>query len=775
MDFIGSLSGFLSNPALAAAGAALVSLPILIHLLNKRRFKTIDWAAMDFLLEADKKNNRRVRIENLILLLLRCLAVLLIALLVGRPFLPAGVTGGLGEKVPYDRIVLLDDSLSMGVQRDDRTAFEIAKKELERFVEQLAANGDTEDSLTVILASQPERRLPGLRAVLVTDETRTEIIQRIRDLTLSDRPLRFDEALEAVEREMQGRGSKINKAVYVVSDLRATDWTEAKRAGDRDALAVLRRVAGKATGCYLLNAGSPQPANLSVVNVVPVNKSLVVGVKTEFDVIVRNDGPRDVGGVTVRFTVGDSERQDEAISGIPAGQTGSARFAYTFAVPQGAAARRRHLEPVPIQVQVVPGSRASIDQLPGDNVRYFAARVGRGIPVLIVDGDKSEDPLKSETFVLQWALKPLAERAGDQRTGIAVKAIEDDDLHNERLDDYQIIFLCNLYQVGEADRAKLEAWVNRGGRLVITLGDQVDEELFNRRLYRDGKGLSPLQLEGMRGDGSLQKWANLQIEQPNHPALRLFQVEGEPLQLVKVFQWWGGKVRPNAAAEASAKSETVSIVLSLAGEGVERVPAVVEQPFGEGRVVLMTTSIDADWNDWPRSGLNVPFLIDLVGYLTPRGADEGTVSVGELLRHEFNLNDYEPQAELLSPGGTKLTVHSTAANDGAGKGERRRRFDFAGVDRRGFYRLTLTRVDGGRETQLFAANVSPDEGRLKAVDARTLAESVSGEGVRIGAVEQMAALGTEGAKGELWMWVLLGLVLVLFLEQGLGWYFGTKR
>ena len=52
--------GFLMNPAMLGLGAIAIASPILIHLLNKRRFKIVDWAAMDFLLEADKKNRRRV-------------------------------------------------------------------------------------------------------------------------------------------------------------------------------------------------------------------------------------------------------------------------------------------------------------------------------------------------------------------------------------------------------------------------------------------------------------------------------------------------------------------------------------------------------------------------------------------------------------------------------------------------------------------------------------------------------------------------------------------
>ena len=58
-------------PAMLGVGALAMLSPIIIHLLNRRRFKIIDWAAMEFLLDANKKNRRRVRIENLILLLLQ--------------------------------------------------------------------------------------------------------------------------------------------------------------------------------------------------------------------------------------------------------------------------------------------------------------------------------------------------------------------------------------------------------------------------------------------------------------------------------------------------------------------------------------------------------------------------------------------------------------------------------------------------------------------------------------------------------------------------------
>ena len=51
-------------------GSALVAAPILIHLLSRRRFRTVDWAAMEFLLDAERRNRRRIRLEHLLLLLL---------------------------------------------------------------------------------------------------------------------------------------------------------------------------------------------------------------------------------------------------------------------------------------------------------------------------------------------------------------------------------------------------------------------------------------------------------------------------------------------------------------------------------------------------------------------------------------------------------------------------------------------------------------------------------------------------------------------------------
>src|SRR5436853_4504752 len=98
-----------ANPGYVAAGGALVSSPIIIHLINRMRFKRLRWAAMEFLLKAQKRSRRRLIIEQLLLLMLRCLLVLLTALLVSR-FL--GFSFGSKADQETIHVVVLDDTLS---------------------------------------------------------------------------------------------------------------------------------------------------------------------------------------------------------------------------------------------------------------------------------------------------------------------------------------------------------------------------------------------------------------------------------------------------------------------------------------------------------------------------------------------------------------------------------------------------------------------------------------------------------------------------------------
>src|SRR3954466_8711793 len=101
------------HPWFMVAGGALVSSPIIIHLINRMRYKRIRWAAMEFLLKSQKRSRRKLIIEQMILLALRILMVLLVGLLLAR-FLGCEDAGNTGRATFH--VILIDDTLSTSDQ-----------------------------------------------------------------------------------------------------------------------------------------------------------------------------------------------------------------------------------------------------------------------------------------------------------------------------------------------------------------------------------------------------------------------------------------------------------------------------------------------------------------------------------------------------------------------------------------------------------------------------------------------------------------------------------
>ena len=109
-------------------GLVLASVPIIIHILNRRRFQIIDWPPMKYLKLTLKRNRRRIRIEQMILLAMRTLAVILLILAIARPVIPQN---GLAALFPghgrTSHLIVIDDSLSMGYTTAGRSAFDVAR------------------------------------------------------------------------------------------------------------------------------------------------------------------------------------------------------------------------------------------------------------------------------------------------------------------------------------------------------------------------------------------------------------------------------------------------------------------------------------------------------------------------------------------------------------------------------------------------------------------------------------------------------------------------
>ncbi len=758
-----SLGFSLAYPWLAGLGLAAISLPIIIHLLNKRRFKIVDWAAMEFLFDADKRNRRRLKLENLILLLLRCLALLLLGLLFSRPFTEGNIS--LGQNQQYERIILVDDSPSMHAQSNNRSSMDETKQSLESIARGLVDNNAV-DSLTIFLTSRPDT--PLVNNMRLDADSVEDVVAEILELKPSDKAANIDVAFQELKRYLAAEKDNIDRVLYVMTDLRARDWRMEDGLEDENhPRNTLQRLAKETSASFLVDVGNEEESNLAVTEIVPED-TLVAGVPSRFDVTVSNTGDAPIEDVTVKFTAGDSIPLEAEIVRIEANSTETVQFNFTFSPEDflgddGEFKDGHATSSMRVMAQVTTSGNDQQDRLLADSERYFAARVIPGIPTLVVDGDPSAVFGRSESIFLRRALAP----PGDTSSGIAVEVVTDTELETVKLEKFQVIFLCNVYQLSESRIQAIEQWTEKGGGLILLPGDQVDEDTFNELMVRKGAGLSPMRLTHLSGDETRREWVNFQIDDSNHPVFQIFGGEKNPfIERAKIFRWW------TASVLNTKESATVSVPAKLTDE--DESPAVAEKPYGKGRVLAMAIPGDKDWTNWPDDYSFVVAMQELVRYMAGNAAGTGDLEVGEPLRYALDLVEHRESGLLELPDNERINVQAVYSVEEGDKTQTTRQFNYPDANRRGFYQLKLTRTDGGEDQVLFAANIDPSESNLHRLTSASR-KKLESEKVEIVSAGEAAAQVVRGSRQEFWWFFLYAAVCVLCVEQVLGWLFGMRR
>ncbi len=767
---IALLAAFVS-PALATAGAIAVSAPILIHLLARRRFKRIRWAAMDFLIDAERRNRRRVRLEELILLALRCLAVLLVGLMVARPFLSAGgIAAAWGGSRRIERVIVLDDSFSMGYESPDGTPFARAKSAVRRLIESFRRDAP-DDSVTILRMSSPTN--PVVAGAYLDAEQVDATLARVEALAPSQQAIELADVFKGAAEVLSRDAGAVNAAVYIVSDFQRRDWSAGEKsegtATEGAITAPLRGWAGQDRGLrmVLVNVGQEDAANLAVIGLDLEGGQPVAGTTSPIRATVANLARHPAKNLQLSVEVGHRAQGTKSVPSL-------SEFQQT-AVDVQAEFIRAGDESVRVEIPA--------DALPIDNTRYAAVDVVNAIRVLMVDGEPSADEYEDEVGLLRTALRP----EGEVFSGQEVVVVDETGLETAGLSGYHVVILANVYRISAPVVESLERFVRAGGGLMVFLGDQVDAQSYNAELFREGSGVLPAELgEVIRPNES----SHLVIVDRLHPALRALGGTDDPLGISQVpfDQYFACPVpdEKNPTAGESASVPTMGgnrLPSNNASSGSARViarfsdadehPAIVERAVGAGRVLLITTSADKEWNAWPDHPTYLPIMTELLRHVTRSRGSDMDRWVGSRIEFPLDSSAYEPDAIVRPPGypnepEAAVTAVPVESDDGM-------QIRWEHTESAGIYQFAMRRRDGGEAIRLVALNVDPTESDLTMVRDEVLTRTMSGvpfEYVR--GLEQLAGAAEE-AKTELWTPMLLAAVVALMMEQSLAWWWGRRR
>lgn len=593
------------HPGLLAAGLAAIALPILIHILFRRRRRPVRWGAMRFVIEAYRRQRRKLRFEQWLLLAARCLLIGLVGVALARPMWGAG---RLATSGPVDVYVLIDDSLTASAEPDDADSALDRHKSLAKVIldELDSARGDRAG--LVSLASPPGARVlpasPDLDAVSST-------LDRLRPTHAA---IDLEGTLTRLRAELESEDFESARTIRVVI---LSDFLGGS--------APVEQSLPPFEGDERVEVFATRPLetgvdNVSVLALRPLRSMIVGGSSTPAEVTLRRSGPgaqsASVSRVRVRLVSGDRDVivGDATVEWGPGRREAIAPLSLAFEIAEQREAAV-HLD-----------ASVDVDAISGDNTFRTPIRVRETLRVGIVAPRWStrrspEDPLRPADWI-SLALAPSDDPNRETVThgDVEVNRLDPSALDGPRLASLDAVFVVRPDLVEAPAWRRLGRFATAGGLVLVTPPDDSSGGDWAQRFAdafglgwsiepepveapEDGLAVAPerdgldpsldllsviaSELPDLTGVANVRRVVEVGLAADDRTQRLLSLEDGRPLLLAAVPRG------PTSGSSVDAPDST-------------------EAASGGGLVVLITTAIAFDWTDLPARPLFVPLMQELV-------------------------------------------------------------------------------------------------------------------------------------------------------------------
>ncbi|MEE2644727.1 MAG: BatA domain-containing protein [Myxococcota bacterium] len=674
------------SPALLF-GLVAVAIPPLLHLLSQRTPKPLLFPAIELLRRAQRRHARRTKLRQWLLISLRSLLLGALALAMSRPLLRGERTGALSAALNGEAatVIVVDQSYAMSYRLGDEQLFERARREARRLLEELRG------PVALVLAA-PEPRAP-LSAV---GDDRATLRQALTEAEVVKGPGALADALTLSYRLLEEVPPERSRQVIVISSPAAL---AAELPASADPKLRLLRVD--------VSEGEPLPNySVSGLELAPAPQ-LGIG-RWQLTVEISHWGDAEVSKLPIAVHIEDQVKVRGLID-LPA--WGKVKKSF-YLQHEGTEELKGEL-------------RLKSDALPLDDRRSFWLEPQRRLRVLALNGDPRPTPREDELFYLERTLAP--EVTGGPWFELDQLPSEGESLDAESLADRDVIILANLPRVSDALADQLSDFVKAGGGLWLTMGSRVNVDQWNQSL----SSLLPQRLRGQRraGDASARlerrRAATPTVFKGDHPIFSPFTAPNQ--STLRQAQ-----IREYMLVEPSLNGESQHLI--TLDEGA---PLLIERIVGDGRVLLLTGSLDQSWGDLPLRPDFLPFAHSTLRHLSR-----------EVLRPPTR-GEWGRPITLPLLTGERCVVHSPSGRQRPGEAGRL----FTETRELGHYRLLNEEKESrGR----FVVNLPAEGARLIAKEQSTSTSTPTAE---------LQQGGGGQSTQELWHGGLAALFL-LFLFEG---------
>jgi VWA domain-containing protein/aerotolerance regulator-like protein len=711
--------------ALMLAGLAAVAIPPIIHLLTRKRFDVVEWAAMQFL-HVSERTRRKIFLEELLLMLLRMGLIALFVFVLAAPYISSRFFSRVGGRGNRDVVLIFDGSYSMDYVGQGKSAHGKAKEWASDFLASLAPG----DSVAILQAKQ--QVIPVL-ATLTTDAD--QVRTAIQTMPPPRGGVDWPAAVQAGSQILE-QGQRTQRDIIVLTDGQRFGWA------DDATLLRWELLSSRITGegafkprIWVVNMDPNRPADPTNWSVLPIRTSraiTAVGSEVLFRTGLQLHGPEEAAM---------PEHVDIEVDGRPAGN---------IKLP-GA---RLEKGQIPLSFKhrfTTTGShlvtvRISDDALPGDNRQDLAIEVLPALPVLLIDGDERPNPKVRSTDFLRDALAP----ARDPNPSVKVRVMPfnafdavhlSHDLTDEAGTTPRVVIFCNVPRLNPSQEEGIEKFLADRGGVLVACGEATDAKSWNDMAFRSGQGWLPAQLiEPIGAEDDAAKAARPVAASFFHPSVELFRdMAFGGLADARFPRHW----------KVSTKGSNSSTAVAMF-TGSE--PMLIERPYHNGRVILSTVPLDNSWRtnltDTPAF---VPLVHELVYYLASSRSAEVNLMPGEPIRFRNGEESASAIVTIQPPDGDPKSVEARSWP-----------FIYEETREPGPYALS-----SGGKTSYFVVQPDPRESQLAPTteqDRKKVSDLIPNLTYTDNANDLTEALTKGSNNKELWLLVLVGVFAVLIGE-----------
>ena len=492
-------------------GVAALAAPILVHLVRRIRARRVQFPALIFVRQVPQRTIRRRTLQNVLLMLLRCLAILLIVIAFTRPFF-SGRSSVKDNTAAGATVILIDNSLSMSREQ----LFAEAKRRAEAALDEARINEQ------VALLTFDKR----YTVVNRFTSDKTKIRSAVAGLSAGWDGTDYEQALRGAESMLSEVETTGPKRIVMISDFQAPGWSHSS--------ATFKL--GNSTQLTTLDvAGNNPPANIAITNVEA--RGVVFGQKYLDNLVVHvsnfSDTPRDQ--IQVDFQINEQTVEKRAIS---LNSRDSRVVEFTgFNLNDGVNRCRIDI--------------GSNDFAP-DNRFYFTLRRETPAQALIVE---SATRGRSDSLHLQSALTTN----DDLPFTFTLKSAGTVDPTS--IADYSLVVLNDTGPISPALADTLVKFVEAGGQIIVSTGPRTDADTFNSSLQR----ISPARLREAVQTKAGDSVAITEVKF-DHPIFEVFQESGR-LASANVIGYFRSEPNANAAVLARFEDGSPALVEGRTGKG----------------------------------------------------------------------------------------------------------------------------------------------------------------------------------------------------------------